>query len=89
MFKVEDIKSGYGEVTVLHGLNFEVGHEIYSVLGANGAGKTTLLKTLAKLLPISNGKMFFYDTDVSEMTPYKLAEMGLAYVPQEHNVFPD
>ena len=41
MLKVKNIRSGYGEVTILQGLDFEVGHEIYAILGANGAGKST------------------------------------------------
>jgi branched-chain amino acid transport system ATP-binding protein len=89
MFKVSGIKSGYGEVEVLHSLEFEVKHEIYTVLGANGAGKSTLLKTLAKLLPLMAGEMFFKDEDVTHATSYNLAARGLAYVPQEGNVFPN
>lgn len=89
MFKVSGIKSGYGEVEVLHSLEFEVKHEIYTVLGANGAGKSTLLKTLAKLLPLMTGEMSFKEEDVTHATPYSLAARGLAYVPQEGNVFPD
>ncbi len=81
--------SGYGEITVLKGLDFEVGHEIFTVLGANGAGKSTLMKTLARILPITEGTLSFKDSDVSETTPYDLAEMGLAFVPQEQNVFPN
>ncbi|MDA3833066.1 MAG: ATP-binding cassette domain-containing protein, partial [Spirochaetales bacterium] len=60
MLKVKDLHSGYGEITVLKGLDFEVKHEIYAVLGANGAGKSTLMKTLAKLLKISAGQIEFF-----------------------------
>ncbi len=89
MFKVIDIKSGYGEITVLHGLTFDVKHEIYTILGANGAGKSTLMKTIAKVLPLSAGEMYFKDENVSDISPYELAKKGIAYVPQEQNVFPD
>lgn len=89
MFKAECIRSGYGGVTVLQGLDFEVGHEIYAVLGANGAGKSTLMKTIARLLPLMTGNLYFQDVDVSDLPPYTLAEGGLAYVPQEQNVFPE
>ena len=89
---VLDIKgaiSGYGEITVLKGLDFGVGHEIFAVLGANGAGKTTLMKTLARVLPLTGGELRFQGADVSDETPFALAARGLAFVPQEENVFPD
>ena len=89
MFEVINIRSGYGEVTVLQGLDFKVGHEIFAILGANGAGKSTLMKTIAKVLPLKTGQILFKDDDVSEITPFHLAERGLAYVPQEQHIFPE
>ena len=89
MFKVDNIRSGYGGVTVLQGLNFEFGQEIFAVLGANGAGKSTLMRTMARLLPLSTGYMYYQNEDVSQTAPFDLAAKGVAYVPQEHNVFPD
>jgi branched-chain amino acid transport system ATP-binding protein len=89
MFEVRNMRSGYGEVTVLQGLEFSVGHEIYAVLGANGAGKSTLMKTIAKVLPLSTGEIRFKDQDVTNITPFQLAKRGLAYVPQEQHVFPE
>jgi branched-chain amino acid transport system ATP-binding protein len=87
MFEVKNIRSGYEGVTVIKGLNFEVGDEIFAVLGANGAGKSTLLKTITKVLPLTAGEIHFKTENVSNFTPYQLAEWGLAYVPQEQNIF--
>jgi branched-chain amino acid transport system ATP-binding protein len=89
MLKVKDIVSGYGKVDVLHNLSFEVKHEIYAVLGANGAGKTTLMKTLARLLPLHNGLIEYDNVDISDCTPYETSAKGIAFVPQENNVFDD
>lgn len=89
MLETSDLNSGYGEVRVLRDLDFSVGHEIFAVLGANGAGKTTLMKTIAKVLPLMSGRMRFLAEDVTAMPPHTLASRGLAYVPQEHNIFPD
>ena len=83
------LTSGYGGVHVLRGLDFSIGHEIFAVLGANGAGKTTLMKTIAKVLPLMDGRMRFQDEEVSDLPPHALAQRGLAYVPQEDNIFPD
>ena len=88
MLKVNDIRSGYGDVTVLHGLSFEVKHEIYAILGANGAGKSTLMKTIAKVLRLKTGEIYFKDENISGFTPYQVAAKGLAFVPQERQIFP-
>jgi branched-chain amino acid transport system ATP-binding protein len=86
---VEGLRSGYHGVTVLKGLDFTVGNEIFSVLGANGAGKTTLLATLARLIPITEGTITLHGEDVSAMPPYETAARGIGYVPQEKGTFPD
>lgn len=88
MLKVNNIRSGYGDVEVLHDLSFEVKHEIFAILGANGAGKTTLMKTIAKVLHLNSGEIYFKDENISGLTPYQMAAKGVAFVPQEGNVFP-
>lgn len=87
--EVEGLRSGYHGVTVLKGLDFTVGGEIFAVLGANGAGKTTLLATLARLIPVMAGTIRFKGEDVSSLRPYETADRGIGYVPQEKGVFSD
>jgi branched-chain amino acid transport system ATP-binding protein len=87
--EVEGLRSGYHGVTVLKGLDFAVGDEIFAVLGANGAGKTTLLATLARLIPLMAGTIRFQGEDVSRLPPYETAGRGIGYVPQEKGVFAD
>lgn len=89
MLEVKNLHSGYGDVEVLHDISFMVENEIFAVLGANGSGKTTLLKTLSKLLPISSGSISWMGEDVTQTAAFDLTARGVAYVPQEHNVFPD
>jgi branched-chain amino acid transport system ATP-binding protein len=86
--EVEGLRSGYHGVTVLKGLDFAVGNEIFAVLGANGAGKTTLLATLARLIPLMAGTIRFQGEDVSTLPPYETAARGIGYVPQEKGIFP-
>jgi branched-chain amino acid transport system ATP-binding protein len=88
MLKVKNIRSGYGEVTILQGLDFEVGHEIYAILGANGAGKSTLMKTIAKVLHLKTGEIHFNDENITGFTPFQVSAKGLAFVPQEEQIFP-
>jgi len=87
--EVEGLRSGYHGVTVLKGLDFSVGDEIFAVLGANGAGKTTLLATLARLIPLMAGTIRFRGEDVSTLPPYETASRGMGYVPQEKGTFAD
>ena len=89
MFEVQGLHSGYGEMSVLKDINFTVKDEIFAVLGSNGAGKTTLLKTMARLLPLHSGTMTLDGNDISNAAAYALPGAGVAYVPQEGNVFPD
>ncbi|MCR9238401.1 MAG: ABC transporter ATP-binding protein [Alphaproteobacteria bacterium] len=89
MLEVKNLHSGYGDVEVLHDISFIVENEIFAVLGANGSGKTTLLKTLSKLLPVSSGSIAWMGDDVTQTAAFDLTGRGVAYVPQEHNVFPD
>jgi branched-chain amino acid transport system ATP-binding protein len=86
--EVESLRSGYHGVSVLKGLDFAVGDEIFAVLGANGAGKTTLLATLAHLIPLMAGRIVFNGEDVSRLPPYETAGRGIGYVPQEKGTFP-
>jgi branched-chain amino acid transport system ATP-binding protein len=88
MIEVTGLRSGYDGVTVLRGIDFSVGREVFAVLGANGAGKTTLLATMARLLPLMEGTIRFAGDDVSRLAPYETAARGIAYVPQEQGVFP-
>ncbi|MEM9709881.1 MAG: ABC transporter ATP-binding protein [Pseudomonadota bacterium] len=89
MYDVQGLQSGYGEMSVLKDLTFSIRDEIFAVLGANGAGKTTLLKTLARLLPLQRGSMALNGVDVSQTPAHAMPGAGVAYVPQEANVFPD
>jgi branched-chain amino acid transport system ATP-binding protein len=66
-----------------------VGNEIFGVLGANGAGKTTLLATLARLIPLMDGELWFQGENVSMLAPWATAGRGLGYVPQERGIFAD
>ncbi len=84
------IVAGYSAADqILKGLDFAVQPgEIVCIIGPNGAGKSTLLKSIAGLLTPSAGSIMLQDRVVTGMAPPDLARLGIAYVPQEHNVFP-
>lgn len=87
--QVENVVSGYGSMEVLHGLSLEIQEgEIVSLLGPNGAGKTTLLRTIFGVVKPREGKIHYKGEDISGLPPERLVRLGMAYIPQEYNVFP-
>jgi len=89
ILRVENVVSGYGAMEVLHELSLEVEDgQIVSVLGPNGAGKTTLLRTIFGVLRPWKGKIYLRGEDISGFPPERLVRMGMAYIPQEYNIFP-
>jgi branched-chain amino acid transport system ATP-binding protein len=87
---VEEIVGGYGKLTVLNGTSFKVARgAITTVIGPNGAGKSTVFKALFGLLPVERGRIVFDGREVTNLDPRQLLELGISYVPQGRNVFPE
>jgi ABC-type branched-subunit amino acid transport system ATPase component len=86
---VENVVAGYSVGDqILKRVNFHVGSsEIVCIVGPNGAGKSTLLKTIAGMLRPSEGRIQYNGTPISGMKPHDVSRHGIAFVPQEHNVF--
>ena len=89
LLEIKGLRSGYGRVPILHGLDFSVGEgEIVGVLGHNGMGKTTLLNTLMGLVPATGGHVRFDGKDVTRAPSHMRARLGIGYVPQGRGIFP-
>jgi branched-chain amino acid transport system ATP-binding protein len=84
------IVAGYGaQDEILKGVDLAVGKgEIVAIIGPNGAGKSTLLKTVAGLLRPKAGSIMLDGRDITAELPREISRLGLAYVPQEMNIFP-
>ncbi|MEZ5670548.1 MAG: ABC transporter ATP-binding protein [Alphaproteobacteria bacterium] len=81
---------GYGGMDILHGVDLEVRPgEITVIIGPNGAGKSTAMKAVFGLLNLREGKVVFLDRDITNMAPPALVRRGMAFVPQDRNVFPN
>ena len=90
LLEVRDLCAGYGEVAVLHGVSFAVADAaITALIGSNGAGKTTTMRTVAGLLPARAGRIDFDGRDLTQASPSRRVEAGLALVPEGRLVFPD
>jgi branched-chain amino acid transport system ATP-binding protein/neutral amino acid transport system ATP-binding protein len=90
LLSVEGVVAGYTAADeVLKGVDLEVERgEIVSVIGPNGAGKSTLLKVIAGVLAPSRGHVRFAGTAIEGRAPREISALGVAFVPQERNVFP-
>jgi len=89
LLRVERLCGGYGEIAVLHDIDFSVeAGQIVAIVGANGAGKTTLLSTIASLLRPTGGRVTFRGEAISNCRPNELPGRGLALVPEGGRLFP-
>ena len=87
---VDQVVAGYSAADeVLKGVNLRVdAGEIVGIIGPNGAGKSTLVKTIAGLLAPSRGAILLDGRRMAGRSPREISRDGVAYVPQEHNIFP-
>lgn len=63
--------------------------QVVCLLGRNGAGKTTTLNSIVGLSPPRSGKVIFRDTEITGKKPYRVARLGIGYVPETRWIFPD
>ena len=88
MLKMTDISAGYGRVSVLKGINLEVGErEVVCLVGANGAGKSTLLKTISSLVVPSAGSILFMGREITGKRPEEIVRAGIGHVPEGRQIF--
>lgn len=90
LLDVQDVSTGYGRLTVVRDATLQVrAGEIVAIVGPNGAGKSSLMKAIARSLPLLSGSVTFHGTDLGGVPPSKVAALGMGYVPQRGNVFPE
>ncbi|CAK7257851.1 MULTISPECIES: ABC transporter ATP-binding protein [Shinella] len=88
MLTVEGLRSRYGRIEVLHGIDLDVASgEIVTVVGANGAGKTTLLKCLSGIQPVSAGSIVFRGEALTTVPAHARVRRGLAQSPEGRQIF--
>jgi branched-chain amino acid transport system ATP-binding protein len=92
LLSVKGLNSYYGLAHILQDVEFELGDESVAVVGRNGMGKTTLCASIMGLMPSlkgsTRGSISFLGHELLGQQPYKIAKLGIGYVPQGRRLFP-
>jgi branched-chain amino acid transport system ATP-binding protein len=88
--EAENLHTYYGKSHILHGVSLEVREgELVALLGRNGAGKTTTLRSLVGLTHARDGAVRIYGNATTDWPPYRIAALGVGYVPEGRRIFPN
>src|SRR5207237_943905 len=88
ILRATGLHAGYGTGDIIKGVDAALGQgAIVTIIGPNGSGKSTLIKTLAGLLPARQGEIELEGQRLNDLSAPKRVRAGIAYVPQEYNVF--
>jgi branched-chain amino acid transport system ATP-binding protein len=86
----EGLETYYGKSHILHGVGLDVKEgEIVTLLGRNGAGKTTTLRSLMGLTAPQEGSVRMFGRATTSWAPFRIAALGVGYVPEGRRVFPN
>ncbi|MDH5231000.1 MAG: urea ABC transporter ATP-binding subunit UrtE [Gammaproteobacteria bacterium] len=89
MLALNQVNQFYGESHTLWNIDLQIKQtEIFCLMGRNGVGKSTLLKTIMGLVPSRSGEIIFNNSDIANRDASQRAPLGIAYVPQGREIFP-
>jgi branched-chain amino acid transport system ATP-binding protein len=90
LLALDGVSTNYGKIRILRDVSLTVGEgEVVALLGLNGAGKTTTLRTVLGLTPPRAGTVRLAGRDVTGWPAYKIARLGVGYVPEGRRMFKD
>lgn len=90
LLTINELAVSYGDITVIRDVDASVERgDIVSLVGANGTGKTTLMKTIAGAKKPDTGSIVFDGRMIVGKQPHEIVDLGLAYVPERHRIFPE
>ncbi|WP_300680581.1 ABC transporter ATP-binding protein [Nocardioides sp.] len=89
LLELEGVSTHYGDFQALYGIDLTLAEgETLAVIGANGAGKSTLLKTIAGLMPTTDGAVWYDGDDIAPLPSFTRVEAGIALTPEGRKIFP-
>jgi branched-chain amino acid transport system ATP-binding protein len=90
MLEVNGLRAGYGPAEILFGVSLRLARgEVAALMGRNGAGKSTTLKAIMGLLPPRAGQVRFAGQEIAGLPAFRIARLGLGYVPEDRRIFTD
>jgi branched-chain amino acid transport system ATP-binding protein len=88
LLEVNDLHTFYGNIEALKGVSLTVDEgEVVTLIGSNGAGKSTTLRSISGLTPPREGTIKFDGTEIGEVPPQEIVEMGISQSPEGRHVF--
>ena len=87
LFEIEDPNAYYGQAQILEGVSLSMGAEGVAVIGRNGMGKTTLCAAIMGMMARASGSIRFKGRETLGRPSYKIAGLGIGYVPQGRRLF--
>lgn len=89
MLKIAKMKACYKDSIILKDVNLNINNgQVVCLIGRNGVGKTTLLKSIMGLVKTPSGSISLEGEEIIKMPTYRRAMLGLGYVPQGRDIFP-
>ena len=90
LLEVEGLNTYYGESHALRDFSLTIGEgQIVALLGRNGMGKSTALKSIMGLVKPRSGRVIYRGANLTGSPPYRMARVGIGYVPEERRIFPN
>jgi branched-chain amino acid transport system ATP-binding protein len=88
MLAVRGLNAFYGKSHILQGIDLDVGAgEVVSLVGRNGVGRSTTVKAIiGEVTPV--GSIRFKGREIAGLPSYRIARLGLGYVPENRDIFP-
>jgi branched-chain amino acid transport system ATP-binding protein len=89
MLELIDIHTYYGESYVLRGVSLQISEgSVVALLGRNGMGKTTAIRSIIGFTPPRRGQVLYRGKEMRNLSPDKIAKLGIGLVPQGRYIFP-
>ena len=90
MLTLDKVNAYYDKSHILQDVSLEIDRgQVVALLGRNGSGRSTTLKTIMGIVPARGGTIRFHDADITNKTPFALAQKGIAFVPEDRRIFPN
>jgi len=89
LLSMDEVYAGYGETSVLHGVNLDIKRSsVVTLVGRNGAGKTTTLRSIIGNITPTGGIITYKGEDITTQSSEETVRGGIAFVPEDRRIWP-